>query len=122
MRVSADDAAFFWSHPSQHESGLTGSDLPEWAVYFARSGVCLAFHPCPVHGAWFVHVGVTPAAWGGTVDQVRLLLAEFAAEFGPSCVIAWVSDKKRAAILLARRAGFSDVGSAGGAKILEWRP
>lgn len=118
MRIDPGAAGIFWSHPSQ--GGPV--DLPEWAVYFAKSGVCLAFHPGPLVGPWFVHVGVNPKAWGLIDQPVRDLLAEFSAEFSPSEVVAWVPSKNRAVIALARRCGFSPMAKTASAELLIWRP
>lgn len=105
MRITVDEAREYFAHASQQEHGLTEKDLPDWFDYLAKDGVCVAFHAAVIPGVWFAHVGANPRVWGATAGPVRQLLTAFRDEVGAVRIVAWVDEKKRHAISLAKRAG-----------------
>lgn len=80
--------------------------LPEWAEYYAESGVCAVFHPHLWPGVWAIHIGVTPAAWGYVDAPLQSVIAEFCHDKQPERVVGWVKESNRAVIALAKRVGF----------------
>lgn len=121
MKITADEARAYFAHPSQRRMGLDPQDLPDWAEYRASGPVCLIFHQAPWPNVWMVHVGVKPEGWGHIAGPTKQLLAEFRHEQRATRIVAWIEDKNRAAIALARRCGFETDGAFPGVIMMGWQ-
>lgn len=106
MRITADAAREYFSHPTQIRKGGDPANLPAWAAYYAERGVCLLFHPMPSDGLWMVHIGVIPSAWGSVTGPARELMAEAWADLKMQRIVAWAPDTNRAVAALCKRIGF----------------
>ena len=110
MKITASEAEAFFAHPTQRKGAKDGQPLPGEAEYFARNGVCLAFHWGHFPGLLMVHVGVKPEAWGRTVEPAKAILNEAWQHFAPGRVIAFVNQSNRATCKFAERIGFETDG------------
>jgi hypothetical protein len=127
MRISPADAVIYFAHPTQRRESFLpeGEAPPDWCVYYAKDGVCLAFHGQFWPGVYQVHIGVLPGTWGHTTEPVKVMLRQFAVDENAQRVVAWVKESNRAVIALARRCGFEIDGRVPvdiPALILGWRP
>lgn len=105
MRIPLEEARAYWMHPTQHSMGFTGNDLPDWADYWADSGVCIMAHRSFWPGIVAVHIGVLPEAWGNTVEPTEKLLREIWRDANPTRIIAHVHESNRLACRLCRKVG-----------------
>ena len=101
MRITLEDAAKYWAHPSQRQDG----GLPDWAAYYAQDGVCIMLHPMPGVGVFMAHIGVEPRAWGHVTQPCKALLAEAMADLGAERFVTWIDENNRAVVALCRRIG-----------------
>lgn len=123
MRIGLDEAKPYFAHKSEYRNGVTEQDLPDWFVYLAQDGVCLAFHPTFWPRVWQVHVGAKREAWGKTEGPTRALLRAFWAEVSPAHVVTWIDQRNRLAARLARAVGGRIEGRmACGVECYGWRP
>ena len=105
MRIGVDDARKFWMHPTQHDRGVTGEDLPAWADYWADGPACIMTYEVLWPGVISAHIGVLPEAWGSTVEPVKRLLSEIWTEKQPERIIAHIKEENRLACRLVERVG-----------------
>lgn len=106
-RIDAETARPYFSHASQRRGGLDPADLHDNGLtYYARDGVCLAFHRVYWPDVWMGHFGVMPEAWGRVADVARGLLVEFWMDHAPKRVIGWTPQRNRAALAMVHRVGF----------------
>lgn len=119
--LTVDEARAFFAHPSQQRMGLAPEFLPSEGFEYRASGpVCLVFHLAPWPDVWMAHLGVKTEAWGRTVQHCSALLAGFWAEKQPIRIIAWIEERNRAAISLARRCGMTQDGQFPGVVMMGW--
>lgn len=122
MRITVDEARAYFADPSQHQGGKTQDDLPDWADYWANGGACLMTHTAYWPGVIMVHIGAKPECWGFLDAPIKRLLREIWATERPDRLIAWISERNRAALALARRVGFSHDGyMPNGVFLLGWK-
>jgi len=100
---------------------LGDADLPDWAEYYADSGVCLIAHNALWPGVLMVHLGVVPSAWGRTEKPINRLLREIWREHEPDRLIAWVAESNRAVVSLLTRLGWQRDGGFPGVLMYGWR-
>lgn len=127
MRITVDEARGFFAHASQQVFGITPDTLPGAPFeYWADGPLCGVAHPAPCARVWMVHFAVKPAGWGHLTEPARRLLVEFWNAKQPERIIGWTPERLRAALALARRAGFVEDGRLpleSGAVIMSgWRP
>ena len=109
-KLTPEQAAAYFCHPSQVKASGMGGDLPDWMEYRTYGGVCGAFQPHLWPGIWMGHLAALPEARGHAVKPMRAILAAFCNEVGAERIIGWVKENNRAALALCRRAGFETDG------------
>lgn len=126
-QLTAREAAFYWSHPSQLEPGITPDMLPDGPVYIACDSICGAFRLGPWPGVWMADYGARPEGRGRLVKPAQAILRAFWQGWQPELIVGWTASTKRAALAFNRRIGFQPAGEmtlANGTRIIaqEWRP
>lgn len=126
-QITHRDAAFYWSHPSQLEPGITPDMLPEGPIYMACGCICGAFRPGPWLGVWMADYGARPEGWGQLTEPAKAILHAFWDAQKPQLIVGWTDSRKRAALAFSKRIGFRVTGEmtlADGTRIVaqEWRP
>lgn len=107
MKITADEAREYLLHPTQQVYGLTPEKLPEFGVeYYADGPLCGMFHASHWPGVWQFHIGAKPEGWGHLVAPARRILRTFWDEQNPVRVTAWIEERNRLTLALARRVGF----------------
>ncbi len=79
-------------------------------AYYAKDGVCMAFHDAYWPGIAATHIAVKPSAWGNTLQPGLDLIDEFRGDYSPQSIVAHIAASNRACLSLVRRAGFKEVG------------
>lgn len=110
MKLTAEDAREYFTHPSQRLHGLDPAHLTDVFTYYADGPICGVFHPMPWPGIWMVHYGVKPEGWGRLIEPAKRALAEFAADVKPFRVVGWTPVSNRLACAFTRRVGFIEDG------------
>ncbi len=109
--ISPQQASAYFRHPSQQLYGLDPDALPgDPFEYWALGPVCGIFYPGPMQGVWMVHVAALPEGKGKLVEPSLAVLRDFSAQKDYPLIMGWTPTRLRAAIALAKRVGFKEVG------------
>lgn len=106
MRITAQEAEAFFSHPSQRKAAMLDGPLPEHFQYHAIGPVCGVFHGAAWPGVVMGHIGVNPSGWGALDASALAVLQEAWDEYQPDRIIGWVKESNRAMRALCLRLGF----------------
>lgn len=127
-KISAAEARPYFDHPTQRHAGMIDpADLHDNGIeYWANGPMCAAFHAAQWPGVLMAHHGCKPKAWGSAAILARELLLHVWGEKSPDLIIGWTKESNRAAVAMARRAGFVVDGKLNlpdGAVLMQsWRP
>ena len=106
MQITAAQAAPFFT--TQRKGAMAGMESPpDWLEYYAKDGVCGAFHTAFWPGVIMMHLGAMPESWGRLDNAVQDVINMAIAGRDVHRVIAWVSDENKAVLALARRVGWT---------------
>lgn len=109
--ITSSEASRYFVDPSQQIYGLDPDYLPgEPFEYWAQGPFCGVFYPGPMQGVWMIHVAALPEGRGKLVDPALVVLRDFSAQKGYPLIMGWTPTRLRAAIALAKRVGFTEVG------------
>ncbi|MGA0613423.1 hypothetical protein [Paracoccus sp. KR1-242] len=111
-RISVEEAAQFFAHPSQQIYGAAPDNLPgEPFMYYASGPFCGAAHPGPLRDVWIVDYAVKPEGWGNLVEHARNVLRMHWDTVQPASLIGFTRTDLRHALAFMRRVGFVPIGT-----------
>ncbi len=109
--ITPEQASAYFRHPSQQLFGLDPDYLPPAPFeYWASGPICLVLFPGPMPDVWMVHLAAMPEGRGKLVDPALAVLRDFSRQKGYPLIMGWTPKRLRAAIALAKRVGFTEVG------------